>query len=776
VERSIDTDVTLTWAAGSDAETHTVYFGDDPDAVEDAVGGIPQTLSRYYPGDLEFDKTYCWRVDEFDGAATHRGDVWSFTTMPADEFWAGAYYVDGENRLANDGNPGTEAQPFKTIGRGVQSLQPGDTLLIKAGTYRETVILSRSGTQAKPIKIRAFPGDEGKVIINAAEPVTYWHKCAGPGDCAGNPYWSHIYYADVTALVQSHPDSEFAIRQVFQNGELLKRSRYPDRGWSYPTGILDPKKTFSDDFLSKPDGYFVGSVCHVKTAVWHLDQIPITDFSRRAVTLARSPRYDISTRFGYYITSVVGEINEEGEWAYDALEKKLFLWPKGDFAQGVEFTYREYCVRTYGGTSWNVMRGLTMRNAYTYGIWLYRANDMTIENNTIDHTFTFGIYLQSTGGICNNNQILNNTVRHSCFRGISVGGDASYCRVEGNYVYATGVEHYGDDLMHGPSHGVYISGPFAKVYNNRIDRTGYTALYLDGHTLGRDVSHNYITNVALALSDGGGVYTGGFYDKPEKDHIHHNIFEDVIGCLSMDRNHDKGLPVTIEKYSGDSSGIYVDERGNNRIIEHNTVINSHMAGIFFHWAPGNVVQNNTLYGNKEAQIWFSGRNQPGEKLVDEVVLDNIMFATDAQQKTFFLAINYDDVHFGQSDRNYFYNPYRYSHICVSRYNGGTVQDDLTLQRWRALSGYDANSKEFSYMDQFEDITMDPQKESRIIYNTSLDVISIDLESDKYCDVHGNKIYGSVSLQPFESKILIFSDYEIPDPPLEGHLNKGLKIR
>jgi parallel beta-helix repeat protein len=226
----------------------------------------------------------------------------------------------------------------------------------------------------------------------------------------------------------------------------------------------------------------------------------------------------------------------------------------------------------------------------------------------------------------------------------------------------------------------------------------------------------------------------------------------------MDRNHDKGLPVTIEKYSGESSGIYVDERGNNRIIEHNTVINSHMAGIFFHWAPGNVVRNNTLYGNKVAQIWFSGRNQPGDKLVDDVVLDNIMFATDAQQKTFYLGINYDDVHFGQSDRNYFYNPYRYSHIFVSRYSGGWVQDDLILQRWRALSGYDANSKEFSYLDQFEDITIDLQKESRIIYNPSLDVISIDLESDKYCDVQGNKIYGTVTLQPFESKILIPCDF------------------
>jgi len=86
---------------------------------------------------------------------------------------------------------------------------------------------------------------------------------------------------------------------------------------------------------------------------------------------------------------------------------------------------------------------------------------------------------------------------------------------------------------------------------------------------------------------------------------------------------------------------------------------------------------------------------------------------------------------------------------------------MSLQRWRALSGYDANSKEFSYLDQFDDITIDSPIKSRIIYNTSLDVINIDLESEKYCDVDGNKMYGSVSLQPFESKILIFADYEIP---------------
>jgi parallel beta-helix repeat protein len=583
----------------------------------------------------------------------------------------------------------------------------------------------------------------------------------------------------VAVLVESHPDSAFAVRQVFQYGELLKRSRYPDAGWHYPSWISDPKKTFTDSSLSKPDGYFVGSVCHVKTDVGHLDQIPITDFSQRSITLAKSPRYDISTRYGYYITSIVGEINEEGEWAYDPSQKKIFLWPRGDVAEDVEFSYRRYCLRTYSGTSWNVVRGLTMRNAYLYGIFLRRSNDMTLEDNTVEHAYIVGIHLYAgEGGTGDNNQIVRNTIEYSANRGINVDKVCSHTNVEGNYVYATAAESFGADLMSGQGEAIYVGGPHTRVYNNRIDRTGDKGIYLSGRkTLSRDISYNYVTNTGLALSDTAGIYIGGFSDVPEKDHIHHNIFEDVIGCLSMDRKFDKGLPVTIEKYSGGvAPGIYVDERGNNLIIEHNTVINSHNAGIYFHWAPGNIVQNNTLYSNNEAQIWFSGRDQPGEKLVDEVVLDNIMFATDAQQKTFFLAIHYDDVHFGQSDRNYFYNPYHYSHILVSRYSGGTVQDDLTLQRWRTLSGYDANSKEFSYLDQFDDITIDSPIKSRIIYNPSLDVISIDLESEKYCDVHGNKIYGSVTLEPFESKILIFSDYEISDPPLEGHLNKDGKIQ
>lgn len=51
-----------------------------------------------------------------------------------------------------------------------------------------------------------------------------------------------------------------------------------------------------------------------------------------------------------------------------------------------------------------------------------------------------------------------------------------------------------------------------------------------------------------------------------------------------------------------------------------------------------------------------------------------------------------------------------------------------------------------------------------------------MESEKYCDVQGNKIYGGVTLESFESKILISSDFETPDLLIEAELNKNLNVR
>ena len=78
----VDPNATFTWTGGHGSKLHTVYLGDNYDDVNNAVGGMPLGVPSYDP-DLEPERVYYWRVDEFDGAETHKGDVWAFTTPGA---------------------------------------------------------------------------------------------------------------------------------------------------------------------------------------------------------------------------------------------------------------------------------------------------------------------------------------------------------------------------------------------------------------------------------------------------------------------------------------------------------------------------------------------------------------------------------------------------------------------------------------------------------------------------------------------------------------------
>jgi len=75
----IDPGVELGWSAGYGAKIHIVYFGDDFDTVSNATDGPSLGTTTYNPGTLELEKTYYWRIDEYDGFETLKGDVWSFT-------------------------------------------------------------------------------------------------------------------------------------------------------------------------------------------------------------------------------------------------------------------------------------------------------------------------------------------------------------------------------------------------------------------------------------------------------------------------------------------------------------------------------------------------------------------------------------------------------------------------------------------------------------------------------------------------------------------------
>jgi hypothetical protein len=82
-EAIADTSAILAWTPGFGAKLHTVYFGDDYDQVNNATVGTATGTPTYSTGPLEAEKVYYWRIDEFDGVGTYKGEVWAFTTPGA---------------------------------------------------------------------------------------------------------------------------------------------------------------------------------------------------------------------------------------------------------------------------------------------------------------------------------------------------------------------------------------------------------------------------------------------------------------------------------------------------------------------------------------------------------------------------------------------------------------------------------------------------------------------------------------------------------------------
>jgi len=80
----------------------------------------------------------------------------------------------------SDSGPGSAEQPLRTINCAAQLAQPGDTVVVRAGVYREWVRPARGGIDdSRRITYRAAEGE--RVVIKGSEPVTGWVRVAEAG-------------------------------------------------------------------------------------------------------------------------------------------------------------------------------------------------------------------------------------------------------------------------------------------------------------------------------------------------------------------------------------------------------------------------------------------------------------------------------------------------------------------------------------------------------------------------------------------------------------------
>ncbi|MHC4537130.1 MAG: LamG domain-containing protein [Planctomycetota bacterium] len=170
----------LTWTPGVFADTHEVYFGTDPASLELKGSGNLGSES-YNPGQLEWNTTYYWRIDEANNADANSpwtGPLWNFTTadfLTIDDFESYNDIddsVEGSNRIYNAWVDGYDDP---TNGSQAGHLDPP--------FYEETVV--HSGNKSLPLYYDNAVGkseatltltDKRDWTVNGVNTLTIWFR------------------------------------------------------------------------------------------------------------------------------------------------------------------------------------------------------------------------------------------------------------------------------------------------------------------------------------------------------------------------------------------------------------------------------------------------------------------------------------------------------------------------------------------------------------------------------------------------------------------------
>ncbi len=146
-----------------------------------------------------------------------------FTTWEVPPAFSNTYHVDQGHPDASDGNPGTEAAPFRTISRAAQVLQPGERVVIGSGTYRERVRPARGGSgPGRMISYEAAPRAE--VVVKGSRVLAgEWQSSVRGGGAGPAGLW-----------MATLPEDAFPDENPFREANLTDQQIDRCMPWAVP--------------------------------------------------------------------------------------------------------------------------------------------------------------------------------------------------------------------------------------------------------------------------------------------------------------------------------------------------------------------------------------------------------------------------------------------------------------------------------------------------------------------------------------------------------------
>ena len=570
------------------------------------------------------------------------------SAMPASEAQvARTFYVATSGSDANDGLSTT--RPFQHIQQCARVMMAGDTCLVGAGIYRETIKPARSGVSGAPIVFEPYAGEP--VTITGSDVVSSWSH-----------YQGHIYRARVSVLRQTTTPAD---NQVFVDGSMMSAAQWPRARldpMSPTEAVAGPgtnARRICDPRLSIfPAHFWRNALLHVWAGYgWWASNVFVTDsgvgggcgagvgyVSFPLLPETTGPGFDPLPRNPYYLLATTAAqalaahqpvLNGAGQFFFDGAY--LYIWtPNGDTpaAHRVEIRQRDYAfdlsgrsyislgsgnkrgfrlfaatVATSAGSNHDILDGLDVQYPSHFAA-LTRDQSRTLTNGNDDHVDS-GVLLAGSY-----DQLINSRINMSAGNGVALAGD--HALVQNNlitnvdYAAGAGVGVYGQDWEHNG-----LGATDSDVNHNTIHDTGMAGIAMPA--LHNSISYNNIYRTGKLTNDVGGGFLSDWYYGPgcvscgspgqggagsldARSVFAYNWVHDNLDTTARSNtfcpNPSKG------NCASASAGIYLDISAGPWIVHHNVVWGETYADLVLNGnafdfggvsgSPYNLIYNNTL--------------------------------------------------------------------------------------------------------------------------------------------------------------------------------------
>jgi hypothetical protein len=225
----------LSWSPGDAAASHDLYLGTDEDAVKNADTSSPEYKGArdlgsesYDPGQLEWNTTYYWRVDEVNNTNPDSpwvGNVWNFTTAN--------FLIIDDFELYNDINPDEPESNriFNAWIDGYDDPTNGSIVGYANPSFAEQIIV-HGGGQSMPFEYNNAAGQSEATLtltsnrdwtVNGVDTLTIWFR----GDSGNTAESLYVALNGNARVDHDNPDAATLTRWTPWNIDLQK---FADQG------------------------------------------------------------------------------------------------------------------------------------------------------------------------------------------------------------------------------------------------------------------------------------------------------------------------------------------------------------------------------------------------------------------------------------------------------------------------------------------------------------------------------------------------------------------